>query len=87
MTAATITGPDAFRIAQRKARFGHNDWIWWRDAAGSYAARKTPEAVKAMLLAVGTKGRWSLICADSGIPMKGFWWLGINALAQAKRGW
>jgi hypothetical protein len=81
-----IAGPEAYRTALRKATFGRNDWIWWRDANGCYAARKSPETIKSMLLAVGTRGPWTLICAG-GTPLRGFWWLGINALAQARRGW
>lgn len=83
---ADLSGPEAYRTALRKARFGRTDWIWWCDASGAHAARKNPVTIKAMLLAVGTRGPWTLICAG-GTPMKGFWWLGLNILAQAKRGY
>jgi hypothetical protein len=81
-----IDGPTCYQQAIRKARFGHHDWIVYRDATGTHAERKSPESVKRALLASGTKGNWSLICAG-GTPMKGFWWLGINLLAQMKEGW
>jgi len=84
--ASELTGPAAFQQAQRKARFGHRDWLCWRNAAGVIAAPKTRENVKRMLLDSGTKGNWSLICADNGVPMRGFWWLGINLIRQCERG-
>lgn len=80
-----IDGQGCYHKALIKARFGSSDWICWRDQEGSHAARKSPETVKAMLLAVGTKGNWSLICSG-GTPMKGFWWLGLNLLRQMKMG-
>lgn len=81
-----LTGPGAFQEAQKKARFGHRDWIGWRSPTGYRAAPKTRENVKRMLLDVGTKGNWTLIMADTGCPMRGFWWLGINLIRQAKYG-
>ena len=84
-----FTGDDAYKDACRKARYGHRDWLWWRDRQGiAHATPKTPETMKSCLLAVGTrKGAWTLISGDTGIPFVGFWWLGINMLAQMKRGW
>lgn len=87
MAATPIDGADSFQAAMHYARFGHRDWIWWHDENGSHAAVLTAESLKAALLAVGTKGKWSLIGADNGVPSKGFWWLGINILAQFKRGY
>jgi len=81
-----IHGDQALQKAQHMARVGHHDWIYWRDSDGRHAARKTPEAVKAMLLKIGTKGDWCLINANDGTLFKGFWWLGINALNWMKRG-
>jgi hypothetical protein len=80
-------GREAFSVAQRKARYGHRDWIWWSDDVGSHAAPKTADSLKTALLAVGTKGKWSLICADTGIPVKGFWRLGINMIRQMRLGY
>lgn len=82
-----LTGPKAFQEAQKKARFGHKDWIVWRGPKGLVATPKTKANVKRMLLDTGTKGNWSLIEADSGCPMKGFWWLGINLIRQAQHGY
>lgn len=84
-TPYRIDGPDAFQEAKRKSQYGHNDWLVWRDATGHHAARKSQEVIKEMLLAVGTQGKWTLL--SSGTPMRGFWWLGLNLLRQARRGW
>lgn len=76
-----------YQTAMRKARYGHRDWIVWRDRCGEqHAEVKSLESVKRCLLDVGTKGDWSLICSG-GTPMKGFWWLGINLLSQMRLGW
>jgi hypothetical protein len=82
-----LDGAGCLAEAQRMARFGHCDWLFWRDDAGPHAARKTAANLKRVLLVVGTKGSWTIIGANDGILMKGFWWLGINMLAQMKRGW
>jgi hypothetical protein len=72
---------------QVKARFGHKDWIYWRQRDGSARAEwKTPESVKRALLACGTRGFWCLVQADSGTPMKGFWAMGLNLIKQSKYG-
>jgi hypothetical protein len=80
-----ITGPGCFQQALRKARFGHRRWIVYRDANGPCAERQTAESLKRCLLTVGTQGNWTLICED-GVPMKGFWRLGINLLSQSRHG-
>jgi hypothetical protein len=73
-----IDGPDCFAAAKRRARFGHREWIWWRDAHGEHAARVTAESLKeALLAAAWTKGKWTLISSD-GTLIRGFWWLGVN---------
>ncbi len=83
-----IDGETAFNEARTKARYGHCDWLYWRDRTGvSHAARRSPESIKEMLLEVGTKGNWTIVCANSAVLMKGCWWIGINILAQSRRGW
>lgn len=73
--------------AQKKARFGHSDWVGWNDKNGAWRyERKSPEVVKAAMLAHGTKGGWLLLSANSGTPMRGYWWMGVNLLAWMKRG-
>jgi len=73
---------------ERKARFGHKDWLHWCDRQGQFHSEwKTPKSMKQCLLDCGTQGWWCLVMANSGCPMKGFWAMGINLLAQMKRGW
>lgn len=81
-----LRGTGLYQVAMRKARYGHRDWVVWSDREGvQHAAVKSPEVVKQCLLDCGTRGNWSLILSG-GMPLKGFWWLGINLLAQMKRG-
>lgn len=83
---AELSGPGCFQAAKQKARYGHQDWIAWTIDGASYADRATAENLKKMLLAIGTKGKWSLINANCGTPMKGFWRIGINLINYRKRG-
>lgn len=85
--ATQLDGPGCFQEATRKARFGHKDWLCWHDRDGNHAVPRSAANIKRMLLAVGTKRHWTLILADSGCPMSGFWAMGINILNQSKRGW
>jgi len=73
---------------QVKARFGHKDWIYWKQQDGTSRAEwKTAESVKRALLDCGcSKGFWCLVLADSGCPMRGFWAMGINLISQSKYG-
>lgn len=84
----SFSGEMAFNLARQKARFGHCDWLVWKGKDGVSRARRlsTPEAMKECLLAVGTKGHWTLVCASNANLMKGFWRMGINILAQFKYG-
>lgn len=73
---------------QQKARYGHRDWLFWTDKAGNdRAERRSADAIKSMLLDTGTHGKWYLVSANSGSLMRGFWWLGLNILRQARRGY
>jgi hypothetical protein len=87
MKIQRFDGKDSFANAQRMARYGHTDWLWWVDSSGAHATRKTQETLKAVLLAVGTKGKWTVISASDAVPLKGFWWLGLNMLRQMKAGY
>jgi hypothetical protein len=56
MIEGMIEGHDACETARRKARYGLRSWVRWQDAAGRwYAAPLSRDAMKAALLAVGTK--------------------------------
>lgn len=84
---ATTIGELRFQDAQRLARYGHRDYLTWRNRDGRYmVAKKSIESMKQCLLDCGTGGSWTLICANSGTPMKGFWWMGINIIRNMKIG-
>lgn len=75
-----------FQDVIRKARFGHREWIYWKDKMGQRcASRLTADAMKRCLLDVGTQGNWSLLCTD-GTAMKGYFWLGIIQLSRIRHG-
>jgi hypothetical protein len=83
----SYSGPEAFMLARRKAKFGHHDWIAWTGKDGIQQARRvSPSSVKECLLATGTAGRWYLIGASDGIGMIGWWRMGINIINQFKYG-
>ncbi len=79
-------GENAYWEALRMARYGRKAWVSYRTKGGQRVAeRLTVDSIKRCLVAVGTKGHWTLIETD-GSSTKGFWWLGCNLLAQLKRG-
>lgn len=89
MPTAAATSVATVQEAQRKARFGHRDWLGWtsRDGVRRYAPR-SPETLKAALLAIGTAGRFTLISADTGTLMNMNWRMGVRTLWAARRfGW
>lgn len=75
-----------FQDVVRKARFGHREWIWWKNKYGqSCTSRLTADAMKRCLLDGGTQGNWTLLCSD-GTCMKGYFWLGIIQLSRIRHG-
>jgi hypothetical protein len=73
---------------QRKARFGHRDWVVWTDKAGALQARRAcRDAVKAALLDIGTKGRWFICAASTGVMHRYNFALGCQAMRNAKHIW
>ena len=72
---------------QRKARYGHRDWIVWDDADGvQHSERATEESIKDALLSVGTQGQFTIVSANTGWLMIGKWFIGINMMNWMKRG-
>ena len=77
----------ALALAKRRARYGHRDWLFWRDRNGTgHSARRDSSTLKAAMLAGGTQGKWFIVQASTGTLVKGFWRLGINILKSAKYG-
>jgi hypothetical protein len=75
-------------MPSQKAKLGHIDWLMWSDREGRNRREpKTLTTMKECLMDSGTKGDWLLVCANSGHAMRGFWRMGLNILAQMKRGY
>jgi hypothetical protein len=71
--------------AKRKARYGHNDWLFWRNKEGIPRAEKcTRESMKRCLLDIGTQGKFSLLAASSSISFRDNWKIGVNILNHFK---
>jgi len=81
-----MTGSEARELAKRKARYGHNDWIYWKDKATGewHAEKETSASVKRALLAVGTQGYYMLLTASKAWQLMYHWRMGINAFQQLK---
>jgi hypothetical protein len=73
--------------AQRKARYGRKDWVGYRDRSGAYQAEpRTTASIKRAMLSVGTKGRFTVIEANSGVLLAMSWRIGVTMLRNAKVG-
>lgn len=81
-------GDGAFDYAKRMSRYGHKDWIVYRDRNGALNARRiSAESVKLALLAVGTQGKFTLIPGDGSHNWIVSWHLGINFILNLKAGY
>ena len=82
-----MTGSEAMELAHRKARYGHKDWLVWKDRAGNWqAALKSPETLKTALLAIGTQGRFYLVVASYSVSQMMVWQTGILAMRNCRYG-
>ena len=83
-----MDGHEAHELARRKSRYGHRDWIVWRERDGTFRAEvRSPAAIRKALLANGTKGRrWWVFHGSSGVASIGFWAMGLIMLRNAKVG-
>ncbi|QRM34891.1 hypothetical protein [Microvirga sp. VF16] len=80
-------GTYTLQYAQRKARYGHRDWLFWTDRSGSsQCAPKSKESIKKAMLASGTQGRWFVVSASTAVLQKGFWAMGVIMLRNAEHG-
>jgi hypothetical protein len=79
---------DAFGLAKRKAKRGHQDWLVWPTSHGTWACdAMTAESIRAALLAVGTQGKFFLVSAGSGHCHVIRWRQGVVLLRNAKNGY
>lgn len=66
-TEVITADSSAFDIARKKAVHGHKTWLVYRRKDGSHVARiYTAAAIKAALLASGTRGKFWWMAANSG---------------------
>jgi hypothetical protein len=76
---------EAFELAKRKARYGHRDWVVYKDRDGEFhAAQMSSESVKAAMLATGTKSRWHVIAGSTAVGHIQNWALGVLLLRNMK---
>lgn len=62
-----LSGDDVNAIARTRARYGHTNWIVWRDKDGTKrAARVSIAALKMAMLATGTQGHFTMYQASDG---------------------
>lgn len=78
------TGKDVGQLVRRKAKYGHRDWLFWKDRNGEpCAALCTKDSIKAAMLASGTQGVF-LLYSRYGGSMLGSWSLGALWLRNAR---
>lgn len=89
MNSTTFNTPsEASAYAKKKARYGHKDWIVYRSKSGeTVAAKRSAESLKAALLNVGVKGRFTCYSASDCVPQAIGWCIGIIMLSNTKHGW
>lgn len=72
-----------YATAERKSRYGRNEWLFWRDARGAeHIAPKSRANLKTALLACGTKGRFTLLIG--GIGHRVNWRMGTMMFRNAR---
>jgi hypothetical protein len=88
MSAEKMTNSEAFALARRKATKGHRDWVVYKNRDGSWTAQqRSASSIKAAMLASGTKQRWHVISASTGVGHIQNWALGCRMLRNARIGY
>jgi hypothetical protein len=83
--ASTAEDHAKIRMAERKARYGHRDWLQWTDKHGAVqVARQTEASLKQALLDCGTQYAFTQIGANGGWRMIITWPIGLNMLRNMK---
>lgn len=76
-----------YEQAVKKARYGHRNWIIYQPKGSEEVAEPaTAEALKRAMLAVGTKGRFTLLAASTAIGHRVTWRLAVTLLRNARMG-
>lgn len=83
-----IMGETAFQVAVRKARYGHRDWIVWKDKdKQTYAAPMNMKSLKIAMLTHGTNDDFWLIHKNCGTMSYVCWAMAVNIRYQMKLGY
>ena len=84
----TPTGESAHDLAQRNARYGHRDWIVWRDETGiAKAALRTTEALEQAIRESASHGYFHHYGASSGVSYLITPDLAVPLLENTRRGY
>ncbi len=75
-----------FAAVRSRARHSCYDQMVWRDGETFREGRVTAENVKRALLAVGTRGHFSVYSARSDVAHRIGWRVGVAYLANLRRG-
>lgn len=79
--------PTTYQDAQKKARYGHRDWVAYKGKDGALVfAPRSAAVIKAAMLAVGTRGRFTILAASTGIGHTMNWSIGCIMLRNARVG-
>lgn len=79
-----LIAKDAYATAQRKARYGHRQWVVWREPSGQDRAEPaTADNLKRAMLDTGTQGKFTGYCAD-GCPMVLRWRMALTWWRNAR---
>lgn len=80
-----MTSTEAFKLARRKARYGHRDRIVWCDRSGEWFAQVYSAAtIKTAMLATGTKGHFSVIAGSTAVGHRYNWSMACLARRNAR---
>lgn len=86
-TGYTQAECDAIGLAERKARYGHRNWIYWADREGTmHTAVQNAASLKQALLDTGTQYCFAQIGANNAVHMIISWPIGLNMLRWARAG-
>jgi hypothetical protein len=77
---------ERIRTAERKARYGHRDWLYWVDRSGTlHVERKSVQSLKQALLDSGTNHYFVEIGANTAVRFICSWTIGLNMLRWQRR--
>lgn len=83
-----MTVQEAFTIANRKAKHGHKDWIVWEGVNGIWHTEAvSAKSLKSAMLATGTQGRFTKVCASNAHRWTMTWRLALIHFRNARAGY